>query len=149
MKLTKGFTAIELMIVVAVIGILATVAYPQYQRYVRETRRGDVQRAMEIARAAMEKFHAQCSSYRTPGNTTPPFGGSISACTGLGAFEYNTNPTAVYNVTVVTADARTYVITATPVGSQLADVECGVLFLDQANQRGQSGPNAAGRCWRR
>lgn len=76
---TKGFTLIELMIVVTVVGILAAIAYPSYQNQVRQTRRTDAQIALNEIANLQEKFYSQCSQYATALGT-----GAINSCDGLG-----------------------------------------------------------------
>ena len=63
MKHQKGFSLIELMIVVAVIGILAAVAYPAYQDYVIRSKRGDAMNALAAVRIAQEKYRANNVSF--------------------------------------------------------------------------------------
>jgi prepilin-type N-terminal cleavage/methylation domain-containing protein len=60
---TDGFTLIELMIVVVIIGILAGIAYPSYQKYTTQTRRSDAQIALTQAAALQEKFYSDCSHF--------------------------------------------------------------------------------------
>ena len=61
----QGFTLIELMIVVAVIGILAAIAYPSYQDYIRKTRRIDAQSVMLDIQLLQEKYRVNNPSYAT------------------------------------------------------------------------------------
>ncbi|TAM46105.1 MAG: prepilin-type N-terminal cleavage/methylation domain-containing protein [Gammaproteobacteria bacterium] len=58
-----GFTLIELMITVAIIGILAAIAYPSYQNYVKQTRRSDAQIALTQAANQQERFFTECNHY--------------------------------------------------------------------------------------
>jgi len=63
MKHQKGFSLIELMIVVAVIGILAAVAYPAYQDYVIRSKRGDAMNALAAVRIAQEKYRSNSTAF--------------------------------------------------------------------------------------
>lgn len=68
-----GFTLIELMIAVAVIGILAAIAYPSYQEYVKRGRRADAMGELQQAATAMERYFTVNGSYTgaTAGGTIP------------------------------------------------------------------------------
>jgi type IV pilus assembly protein PilE len=60
---SRGFTLIELMIVVVVIGILAGIAYPSYQQWITKSRRGDAMSALTNVAARLEKFYSQCGHF--------------------------------------------------------------------------------------
>jgi type IV pilus assembly protein PilE len=64
-----GFTLVELMITVVILGILAAVAYPSYQGYVKQARRADAQSAIMQTANRLEKFFTYCNSY--PISATP------------------------------------------------------------------------------
>lgn len=122
----RGFTLIELMIVVVVIGILAAIAYPSYQNYVLRSHRADAQAEMMNLAQAMERCY-------TINNTYNPTGGCVTLPpAGRYAFAFVPNPPA----------ANSYEIRATPQGSQANDA-CGMLTL---NHRGIKTPTA-NRCW--
>lgn len=73
--ISTGFTLVELMIVVVIIGVLAAIAYPSYSRYIQQTRRSDAQAALTQLAADQEKFFVDCNRYAdviSPGPRTCP-----------------------------------------------------------------------------
>lgn len=125
-KYYSGFTLIELMIVIAIIGILVTIAYPSYQDSVRKAKRADAQAGiLEIANF-MEREFTENNSYA----------GVTIAETGVTSDDYTfTNP-------IPDLTATTYTLTAVPQGAQANDA-CGTLTLTQT---GVKDANTAG-CW--
>ena len=114
----RGFTLIELMIVVAVIGILATIAYPSYQDYIRKARRIDAQGVMLDIQLQQEKYRVNHVSY-----------GSL---TDLGSF-----PSDYYTFAISGNTASAYTITATAKAgtSQASDTDCTPLKLYQNSKK--------------
>lgn len=161
----RGFTLIELMVVVVIIGILAAIAYPNYTRYMRDTRRTDAHQALSRIAALEEKYFSQCSTY------TDKLGGSIgktcgAADSGLGYSSAATplSPEGNYNITITddnpddaTDDALTfsgaYFITASAVatGAQATDGKVGLSHTGaQFWDRDNDGKFGAGdNKWRR
>lgn len=115
-----GFTLIELMITVAIVGILAAVAYPSYREYVAKSRRAEAQALLMQGAQWMERFYAENYSYST--NTA---GVAVTHATMFPA-RYSQSPTsgtAAYTIAVA-ATATTYTVTATRTGTMAAD-KCG------------------------
>lgn len=137
----RGFSLIELMIVVAVIGVLAAIAYPNYQEYMAKTRRADAQSALSELAQFMERRYttngrygaADCSDVVLPFTQAPRDGGA-----------------AFYNIGIV-CDATTFKLTAVPTGVMTGD-RCGNLTLTQTGARDiedEDDDTTIEQCWRR
>jgi type IV pilus assembly protein PilE len=126
----KGFTLIELMIVIVVIGVLASIAIPSYQDYVTRSKRADAKSAILAAQLAQEKWRANNSTFTNVAGQASPDG--------------------YYTVTVTGASATGYTITAVPQGTQATgDTECADFTTDQDNTQTISGTGVAINCWGR
>lgn len=134
MNKSRGFSLIELMIVVAVIALLAAIALPSYDQYVRKTRRTQAKTDMLEISQMLEREFTLNRSY----GGFPVLVNNRSPKTG----------TIYYNITYLPATlATTYTITATPTGTQLADTQCGALSLDSRGVKGASGTLGVAECW--
>ncbi len=120
-KTPSGFTLIELMITVVIVGILAAIAYPSYQTYVKQTRRSDAQIALTQAANQQERYFTECNTY------TSNLGGTrTNTCNGeLG---YGTSsPESYYTLAAAAGTINSgcaayscgYTLTATPVTTGL------------------------------
>jgi type IV pilus assembly protein PilE len=138
MKQTQsGFTLIELMIVVAIVGILASIAVPSYQESVRKSRRADAKGALMGLANAMERHFTETNSYCDAGGA-----GGGDSC-GEGASDFGTpsvyapgsETEAYYNFTInddITPSS--YTLSATPDGAQIGD-KCGTLTLTNTGDK--------------
>jgi len=123
----KGFTLIELMIVVVVVAILAAIAIPNYLEQSRKGRRADAVRAVGDLQLALERWRSENPSYAN------------CAGAGCGSGTYPTVPTSsYYTIAVSNATASTYTITATRAGSQSSD-RCGNLSATATTKPDWSG----------
>ena len=118
----KGFTLIELMIVVVVVAILSSIAVPAYLEQSRKGRRADAVQALGALQLQLEQWRAENPSFAT--------------CQGAGACDVS--GTDYYGV-ALNATPTTYTITATPQGAQNGD-RCGALSVSA----GQAKPSWAG-----
>ncbi|MGN5520070.1 type IV pilin protein [Halopseudomonas sp. Lyrl_26] len=128
---SKGFTLIEVMIVVVIVGILASLAFPSYQEHVRRGYRAAGQALLSDAAARQEKFFTQASAYAT----------SKTQLYGTAALS-----TDKYTLTISnTAGDGGYTLTATPT---FTDVRCGALSLNAKGDRAKTGTDDLSYCWR-
>ncbi len=139
---SHGFTLIELMIVVAIVGILAAIAYPAYTEQVRKSKRADAQAALMGLANAMERHFTANSTYATAAD-----GAGVPLV--YAAQVPIDGGTAYYNLRVTAADGTSYTLQATATGSMASDADCGNLTLTSTSVRGKSGTNTVDYCWRR
>lgn len=118
---SRGFSLIELMIVVAIAAILLSVAIPSYREYLRRGAVAEVISAIGSGRVVMEQYFLDNRSY------------AAAPC-----------PTSTAQFAIVcVSDATTYTITATGSGNMAGFV----YTIDQADARTTAGPWGAGNCW--
>lgn len=134
MRPQKGFSLIELMIVVAVIGILAAVAYPAYQDYVIRSKRGDAMNALASVRIAQEKYRANNSS----------FAGSTSNINGV---DYSESPDGYWTIEMLSSGAFNFSAKATHKSPHVDD-ECSPFLVDRNGASYATG-YASSDCWER
>lgn len=120
----SGFTLIELMVVVVVIGILASIAYPSYLEYVAESKRAEGKAALALAAQRMERCFTANNTYA---------GCAINVTVDSGSYTVSLQGAAT---------ASTYVLQAVPAGGFSGDA-CGTLTVNQAGQTGA----AQADCW--
>ena len=131
----SGFTLIELMIVVAIIGLLAAIALPAYDKHVLRGKRAEGRAALMDAAAILERFYSDNNRYSTDG-TLP---GTVTTSSETG--KYTIRWLGGANIA---APYQTYTLEAVP--QNFNDPDCGNLTLQQNGTKGSAG-NAD--CWNR
>ncbi|MGZ8191414.1 MAG: type IV pilin protein [Methylococcaceae bacterium] len=119
----RGFTLVELMVTVAIIGILASIAYPNYIENVRSAKRAEAQGALVSFANAMEQWELQNGSYLGAAVDGQDLGPPAIFSTQV---PVNNGATPTYNLTISAVTATTYTLTATP-------IEPGDGFLELTN----------------
>jgi type IV pilus assembly protein PilE len=125
---SNGFTLIELMMVVAIVGILVAIAYPSYARYVEQARRADGKSALMDAAQRLERCHTQTNTY-------------------VDCDFPNTSPDGFYAIAATQQLAMAFTLTATPQNAQAGDTRCGTYTLQSNGTRVASGSLGTDRCW--
>lgn len=110
-RASGGFTLIELMIVVAIIGIIAAIAYPSYQDQVTKTRRMDAQGALSGFASAMERYYTENGTYKGAGAG----GGDTGAPTIFPDKAPLDGSNKYYDLKIAAADRNTYELRAVPI----------------------------------
>ena len=139
----KGFTLTELMIGVAIVGLLAAVAVPSFQEQMLVSKRSDAIAATLALQLAEQKFRGNCVFYaQTLGNADV-----CGASAGASTITFNElSGEGYYKLAVSGATGNAYKITATPQGSQTSDTSCNPMTLT-VSAANPSGLKAPAGCW--
>ncbi len=125
-KTAKGFTLIELMIAVAIIGILAAIAYPSYNEYVRKAHRAEIAGILSEQAQNLERFYSKNGVY------------SAAPITG----------TNDYYTVGSTLNAQDFTLTGTPKAGIMSNDKCGTFSITNTGARGNT-VGATKDCWGR
>lgn len=130
----KGFTLIEMLIVVVIIAILAAIALPSYRQYGVRAHRTDAQRALMDLAGRQERYYYSNNAYADSLN-------ELAANSSIGG--------TYYTVSVASASSTDFTVTATAVGTQKRDDDlCQTLSLDRAGVQQSTGSTTnAPSCW--
>ncbi len=157
-KKASGFTLIELMIVVAIVGILSSIAYPSYTKYVQKSKRTEAMVALMQAAQLQEKFFSQNLRYAPSQSVL-----GVSATTENGFYAITITGRKSGSTTDGSCDNTTanacisYTLKATALASQLQDTDCREFTLKNTGEKKSKGVdssgtlnsanNASGTCW--
>ena len=144
---TRGFTFIEIMTVVAIMGIIATVAWSYYEGQLKTMRHKDAVNALTTASHIMELCKSDAGNYTNCTIITAP------AHSPYGLYTYNTSGTATsissqdghYNITLTINSADSYTLTATK--TPVDDAEYKTLTIDNLGQEGSTGSASFHHSW--
>lgn len=141
----RGFTLITLMIAVAVVAILAAIAYPSYQESIRKARRSDAHTAISTLWLAQEKLRGSCRFYAQSIGVGNVCGVNAAGTTVKGSA---TSPDGYYTLSIRanSATGNGYAIEADPQGAQAGNAACDPITftVNATNPNGLKEPAA---CW--
>ena len=137
----NGVTLIELLTVIVVIGILASIAVPSYRNYLIRAQRTEATTALLNLQAAQEKFYLQNNAYTDQVAAAPPAGLGLMATTERGFYDIS--------VTLTNVD-QGYTAAADPVAGagQADDTRCTQFSVTDTGARNATGPGGRDYCWR-
>jgi type IV pilus assembly protein PilE len=137
----NGMTLIELLTVIVVLGILASIAVPSYRNYLFRAQRTEATTALLNLQAAQEKFYLQNNAYTDQVAAAPPAGLGLMATTERGFYDIT--------VTLTNVD-QGYTATADPVAGagQADDTRCTQFSVTDTGARNATGPGGRDYCWR-
>ncbi|WP_423598062.1 type IV pilin protein [Roseateles sp. MS654] len=127
---SRGFTLIELMVVVAIVGILAAIALPAYRNYVVRSQITEGIAGLTTARADMERYFQDFRTYQTVA------GVATSPCSSF-------RPAGNFTITCSVLTATAYTLRAAGSGN----VSSFTYTVDQLDQRTTDGPGGPGEGW--
>jgi len=141
-----GFTLIELMVTVAIVGILAAIAYPSYRESIAKGRRAKLTTQMLAAQQFMERWYSENYDYSR--NTA---GTLVTAATQFPARFEKVPPEGgqYYSLTLTATAQNSYTMTAAPMGAMSGD-RCGSFTLNNNGTKGLTGGSTSDveSCWR-
>ena len=132
---SAGFTLIELMIAVAVVGILTAIAYPSYKQQIAKGRRAEAKTAMLALAQKMERFYTERATY-------------AGAALGSGGIYPASTDNGYYSLSITAQSATGFTIKATPAGAQAGD-RCGSYLYNEAGTKslGSDTSDTVANCW--
>jgi len=143
-KTNLGVTLVELLMVVAIVGILAAIAVPGYRSYMLRANRSDAKAELLAAAGALERCFTRYNDY-----TLKADGGScelvLPITTEHGTYSVESDPSA--DPAGITATS--FALRAVPQGGQTKDTGCGTLGLTSGNVKSMTGTKTVEDCWGR
>ena len=138
----NGFTFVEMVIVVAIIGILMAIMVPSYQNYVRKTKRVDAQAKLVELAGELQQYKAVHHTF-TPQNTAITLADLGHAVNGGGAISIPKDGTSTYRISLQNVTQNSWLLVAMTENSQKGD---GTLGLDSEGMRCWTPGDDRGRC---
>ena len=140
LRVSRGFSLIELLTVLLIVGLLASLAWPSYRGYLQRSHRAQAAAALLQAQQFMERLYSVQGSYLGPGDSLPELPVALQTVASDGR--------EIYRLKRDRADARGYRLRAEPQGIARDD-PCGDLTLDHTSLKDRTGLGpSVQECWR-
>jgi type IV pilus assembly protein PilE len=131
--MARGFTLLEVLITVVIVGVLALIAYPSYQNQVQKARRAEGKSAILAAAVQMERYFTERNTYAT-------------ATLGSSGVYASRSEHGYYTLSLGNLGTNSYTLTAAPSAAQTGD-PCGSLTYTGEGVKGVSGSRPVDECW--
>ncbi len=137
----RGFSMVELMIVVAIVGILAAIAFPSYTEYIRRSQRAEARTVLLEAEQFMQRFYAANERFdQTRGGTAVALPAQLQRSPQTG--------TQLYTIAIANVNRVSFTLSATP-GGPLSGDKCGTFTVTNTGVRNVTGGSGTvAECWR-
>lgn len=128
---SRGWTLIEMMIVMAILAALLALAYPAYSEQMRKARRADGKQMLLDAAQRQQQYYTTKGTFASSHTQL-----NLSSSSSEGYYTLD-----------VTGNATTYTLTAVPAGAQTSDTKCGSLTINHLGTKSNTGSLPASKCW--
>jgi type IV pilus assembly protein PilE len=140
----RGFSLVELMVVLAIVGILLIVAVPGYSSYIRKSRRTEARTALLDLAGREERLFSTTNAYSTTPSALGYSGAAFPVIVGSGYYQVDVAAPAP-----AAGALPTFTITATAITSQAKDTSCATFAVDQTGAQSATGSATASvDCWK-
>lgn len=138
--MSRGVTLLELLLVLVIVSVIASLALPAYRQHILRVHRSEAMTALLQLQLAEEKFYLRHGAYSDDIFSAPPDGLGLQA-SGMARYQLSA---------AVAANGQSFIATATPTstGGQDADRECLAFSIDARGRRAVSGARDARHCWK-
>jgi type IV pilus assembly protein PilE len=140
---SAGFTLIELMVTVAIVAILATIAVTSYKSQIQKSRRTDAKSAVLDLAGREERLFSTTNAYSSTPSALGYTGAAFPIFVGSGYYTVNVQVPDPNNAAI----PASYLITATAAGSQASDAACATFTVNQTGVQGSTGTGTPPQCW--
>jgi type IV pilus assembly protein PilE len=147
----RGFTLVEVIVVVAIVGILSSIALPSYTSYVARARRADAQAQLTQAAQLMQRYYSANDRYDQDRSGTT---NAVSHARWNGLRQSPADGAAVYNLSLASVGTDSFTLKMAPAtGTSMAQDKCGTFTLTNTGVRGVEVGGTAGstelrdQCW--